>query len=334
MHTKPRVLVLTTGGTITMIRNEEGFLSPCAEAGILLERMPELRNLADLDLVHLFNVDSSNVLPQNWVSIGEAIYRRIDDYDGFVVTHGTDTLCYTSAALSFFLQEIPKPIVVTGAQVPLDDIGTDARSNLVNAVRVATSEIAEVVVVFGTQVIMGTRAKKTSAFDMQAITSVNTQPLGNIGLSIKLNRIARARGRRRALFQPFLNENVAMVHLYPGFKPDILNYLSGTHEGVVLEGYGAGHIPTEYRSLVPAIRAATAKSIPVVIGTQCIIGSTQMELYDVGRAALDAGAIPAMDMTPETTLVKLMWVLGQTGDLATVYSMMQKSFVGELHRVP
>jgi L-asparaginase len=317
-----------------MIRNEAGLLSPCPDAGILLERMPELRNLADIDLVRLSNIDSSNVVPRDWTRIGEAIYGRIADYDGFVVTHGTDTLCYTSAALSFFLQEIPKPIVVTGAQVPLDDVGTDARTNLVNAIRVAISEIAEVVVVFGTQVIFGTRAKKTSAFDMQAITSVNAQPLGNIGLSIRLNRIARTRGGRRALFQPFLNENVAMVHLYPGFKPDILSYLSETHEGVVIEGYGAGHIPTENRSLVPAIREATAKNVPVVIGTQCIIGSTQMELYDVGRAALEAGAIPAMDMTPETTLVKLMWVLGQTKDLATVYSMMQKSFVGELHQVP
>lgn len=334
MHTKPKVLILTTGGTITMIRNEAGFLSPCHDAGILLDRMPELRNLADLDLLHVSNVDSSNILPQDWVRIGEPIYRRMGDYDGFVVSHGTDTLCYTSAALSFFLQEIPKPIVVTGAQVPLDDIGTDARTNLVNAVRVAVSDIAEVVVVFGTQVIFGTRAKKTSAFDMQAITSVNTQPLGNIGLSIKLNMAARTRGARKPLFQPFLNENVAMAYLYPGFKPAVLEYLAENHDAVVLEGYGAGHIPTETRSLVPAIRAATAKNVPVVIGTQCIIGSTQMELYDVGRAALEAGAIPAMDMTPETTLVKLMWVLGQATDLATVHSMMQKSFVGELHRLP
>ena len=118
---------------------------------------------------------------------------------------------------------------------------------------------------------------------------------------------------------------------FPGFDPGILDYLASTHAGIVLAGYGAGNIPTEARSLIPAIRSATAKGVPVVICTQCVIGSTQMELYEVGRAALDAGAIPAMDMTAETALVKLMWVLGQTGDLARVSSMMQKAFAGELH---
>jgi L-asparaginase len=267
------------------------------------------------------------------VSLGRAIYQKIREYDGFVVTHGTDTLCYTSAALSFILQELNKPVVVTGAQVPLEEIGSDGRANLINAVRVAISELAEVAVVFGSLIIRGSRAKKTSVFDMQAFTSVNEIPLGTIGLSIKFNQSARVRMRKKPLLRAFLNDSVAMLQVYPGLKPEVLDFMAEKHDGIVLEGYGAGNLPNEKNSLIPAIKKATEKNVPVVVCTQCIVGSTEMELYQVGRAALDAGAIPAMDMTPETTLVKLMWVLGQTDDLASVDSMMQKSFVGELHEV-
>jgi L-asparaginase len=284
-------------------------------------------------VLSLANVDSSNLTPDLWITIGRAIYQKMQSYDGFVVTHGTDTLCYTSAALSFILQELNKPVVVTGAQVPLEEIGSDGRANLINAVRVAISDLSEVVVVFGSLIIRGTRAKKTSVFDMQAFVSVNEVPLGTIGLTIKFSSFARSRTRKKPLLRAFLNENVAMLPIYPGLKPEVLDFLADNHAGIVLEGYGAGNIPNEKYSLIPAIKKATDRNVPVVVCTQCIVGSTEMELYQVGRAALDAGAIPAMDMTPETTMVKLMWVLGQTDDLATVDSMMQKSFVGELHEV-
>jgi L-asparaginase len=316
-----------------MIHNPDGGLSPCQDTGLLIERVPELARVAHVDLVPVTNVDSSNLQPELWKTLSGAIYERMDEYDGFVVTHGTDTLPYTAAALSFMLQELPKPVVITGAQLPLDDIGTDARSNLINAFRVATSDIAEVVVVFGTEIIRGTRAKKMSVFDLQAIATVKDVSLGSIGLFIKFDSDVRPRGLRRALHQPFLNENVCRICLYPGFKPEILEYLSTTHAGIVIEGFGGGNIPTENRSIIPVMKAAIARNIPIVVCTPCIIGSTQMRLYHVGRAALEAGAIPAMDMTPETTLVKLMWVLGQTADMRTIASMMEKSFTGELQEV-
>ncbi len=330
---KPRVLILTTGGTITMLRGPRGALYPCEDAGSLIEKIPELRQIAEIEVLSVANVDSSDLTPGLWLKIARAIFHRIKDYDGFVVAHGTDTLCYTAAALSFFLQELNKPVVLTGAQVPLEEIGSDGRSNLINAVRVAISDLAEVAVVFGTLVIRGTRAKKMSVFDMQAFISVNDVPLGTIGLSIKYNDFARLRSRKKPMLRAFLNENVAMMPVYPGIKPAVVEYLANNHDAVVIEGYGAGNIPTGENSLIPAIAAATSRGVPVVVCTQCIVGSTEMELYQVGRAALDAGAIPAMDMTPETTLVKLMWILGQTNDLGTIDSMMQKSFVGELHEV-
>ena len=131
----------------------------------------------------------------------------------------------------------------------------------------------------------------------------------------------------------FLNPNVAKLSIFPGLRPEIVDYMADKHDGLILEGYGAGNLPNERYSLIPVIKRATEKNVPIVVCTQCIVGSTEMELYQVGRAALEAGAIPAMDMTPETSLVKLMWVLGQTDDLDTVDSMMQKSFVGELHEL-
>lgn len=330
MSAKPRVLLVGTGGTITMIRNGSGSLEPCRDEAMILARVPELDRLAETDLLTISNVDSSNLQPSLWPELARAIHARMADYDGFVVAHGTDTMCYTSTALALMLQELPKPVVLTGAQIPLDDIGTDGRMNLVNAVRVAVSDLAEVAVVFGSKVIAGTRAKKTSVFDLQAITTVNAQPLGEIGLFLKWNRGFRRRGPRKTLLQPFLEDNVAMGSIYPGLRPEVVEFLADRHRGVVLEGYGAGHLPNRERSLIPVIRTATDRGVPIVICTQCVVGSTQMELYDVGRSALDAGAIPGLDMTPEAALVKLMWVLGQTSDLPTVESMMQKSFAAEI----
>lgn len=330
---KPKVLMVTTGGTITMLRDPDGGLVPCENSDQLIDKIPELSILADIDVLPLANIDSSNLSPDLWINISRAIYQRIKEYDGFLVTHGTDTLCYTAAAMSFILQELNKPVVITGAQVPLEEIGSDGRANLINAMRVVTSDLAEVAVVFGSQILRGSRAKKTSVFDLQAFTSVNDTPLGSIGLSIKFSSTARMRSRKKPILRAVLNENVAMMSIYPGIKPDVLRYVSQNHDGIILEGYGAGNIPNGKNSLIPIIKEATDSNIPVVVCTQCIVGSTEMELYQVGRAALEAGAIPAMDMTPETALVKLMWVLGQTDDLGTIDSMMQKSFVGELHEV-
>jgi len=315
-----------------MVKTPSGDLAPCDSADLLLDRVPEVKTLADVDLLSLANIDSSNLEPAIWPKLSRELYKRYRDYDGFVITHGTDTLAYTSAALSLMVQELGKPVVITGSQVPLEEIGSDGRANLINSFRVAVADFAEVAVVFGSQIIRGSRAKKTSAFDMQAFTSANAQPLGTIGLSIKFARESIRRSKRKPMLQPFLESSVCLLPVYPGIRPDLVTHVSETHKGLVLEGYGAGNLPTEGpSSLVPAIQTSTGRGVPVVICTQCLVGSTEMELYRVGRAALQAGAIPAMDMTPEMALVKLMWVLGQTDDLPTIDSMMQKSFVGEVH---
>jgi L-asparaginase len=330
---RSKILIISTGGTITMVKGADGVLAPIDNPRILRESVPEIGRIAETEILPLANIDSTNLQPEFWPRLAGVIYDRMDEFEGFVVTHGTDTLTYTAAALSFMLQSLGKPVVVTGSQVPLGEIGTDGRDNIINAVRVAAEDIAEVVVVFGTQVIRGTRAKKTSAFHLQAFTSVNALHVGTIGLNLKLYDGVRRRSRRKPLLSDRIEPSVAMAPIYPGMKPETLSYLASSHAGVVIEGYGAGHVPTEGRSLVPAIKDAVSSGVPVVVCTQCLLGSTEMELYHVGRAALNAGAIPAMDMTPETSLVKLMWVMGQTRDMKSIESMMQKSVAGEIHEI-
>lgn len=328
---RPRILLLVAGGTISMHRDARGGLVPNERGADVLDQVPEIRSLADVDVLHLANEDSSSIQPAFWVDLAQAVYDRYRDYDGFVVTHGTDTMVYTAAAVSFFLQELGKPIVLTGAQVPLEQVASDGRANLINAVRVAGSDLAEVCIVFGTEVIRGTRARKMSAFDLQAFRSDNADPIGTLGLTLRLAPHARRRApHRRPLFNPRFQARVARLPVWPGMDPEILTWLAQTHAGVVIEGFGVGTLPTREGSLIPPIQAATSRGVPVVVTTQCVVGSTAMEIYDVGRVALDAGAIPAMDMTPETTQVKLMWALGQSPDLRVVESIVLKDHVGEL----
>ena len=332
LSTKPRVLIITTGGTITMAQDGHGGFEPALGDPTFLDAVPELCALADVDVLPLANIDSANMEPSFWVTLAEALENEYGDYDGFVVTHGTDTLVYTAAALSFFLQDLGKPIVLTGAQVPLVEIGSDARTNLIGAVRVAISDLAEVCIVFGAFVIRGTRAQKTSAFDMQAFTSVNEVPIGTIGLTLRLAPHCVRRDTERQLrIATELCADVARIPVWPGIHPDTIGTLANTYGGLVIEGYGLSSLPSlDDASVVPAIAEATARGVPVVVTTQCILASTTMDRYHVGRAAIAAGAIPALDMTPECAQVKLMWALGQTRDLGAIREIILRNYVGEI----
>jgi len=331
MARRPRILLLTTGGTISMHRDASGALVADGAGSTLLEKAPEIARIADVTVLALCDEDSSSIQPAVWLDVAREVYDRYRDYDGFVITHGTDTMVYTAAALSFFLQELGRPVVLTGAQVPLDHVGSDGRANLVNAVRVASSDLAEVCIVFGNLVIRGTRARKVSAFDLQAFQSNNADPIATLGLTLKIAPHARQRAQhRRPLYQPALCPDVARLPVWPGMDPEIVSHLARNHAGIVIEGFGVGTLPTGTRSILPAIREAVSRGVAMVVTTQCVVGSTALELYSVGRKALDVGAIPAIDMTPETTQIKLMWALGQSRNLRVVESIMLKDHAGEL----
>ncbi len=314
-----------------MRRGDDGY-EPYSSGEELLEAVPEIRSLCDVDFMPLAQLDSADMTPECWLKTTEAIEANYYDYDGFVITHGTDTMAFTAAALSFFLQELGKPIVLTGAQIPMDVMGSDARANLVNAFRVATSNLAEVVIVFGTKIIRGTRARKISAFSLEAFESINVPPLGEIGLTIRLSSQARRRSRNRMLLvQKTLEPRVGLLNVYPGMDSELIRHAIDTHAGLIILGYGAGTIPTGTKGgIIPALEYAHEKRKPIVLGTQCLRGNANPELYRVGKAALRAGVIPMVDMTPEAALVKLMWILGFTGDARLIHSMILKNYVGEI----
>lgn len=332
----PRVLTIFTGGTIAMVRSQQtGTLAPPASPTDLLSALPQLRRLADLDIVVLSNIDSSDLQPELWGEIAKTIHSAQDQYDGFVITHGTDTLAYTAAALSLLL-DTAKPIICTGAQRPLvGELVSDAPLNLAHAVEAATLDLGEVCVVFGSQLLRGSRAHKLSEFHFEAFTSFGTPPLGSFGVTCRLGALHKHRSPGPTLLRSTeFDARVAWLPVYPGMHPRQIDVLvDAGARGIYLQGYGAGNIPTLERSLVPAIARATERGVTVLIGTQCSFGGVE-SIYATGLAALDAGAISAGDMSPEMSIVKLMWALGQTDRQAEIARLLTTSIAQERASTP
>lgn len=330
-----RLLLLQTGGTITMVRDETtGALRPAATATDLVAAVPELAGLARIDTLPLFNLDSTDIRPSHWGAIASVIDANVGKYDGILVTHGTDTLVYTACALAFMLRNLPIPVVLTGAQLPLSQTASDARNNLVNACRVACLGGSEVLLVFGTRILRGVRAKKLSVFDLEAFGDAGGAPLGTIGLSLRSHRPARPpAGKYR--FEPGFCEEVFALKVFPGLAPGtLLSLLTPKVRGIYIEGFGAGNLPSGDSSMIPELREAAARGIPVVIGTQCVYGEADLASYRAGQLALEVGAIPAYDMTPEAAIVKLMWALARAKRPDRVRALMHKNLAGELEHGP
>jgi len=330
---KGRVLLLFTGGTIAM---KKGLDDSLDVGEMLIEEHPEFANIVEsvqdralVDIEFLFNIDSTNVDIECWQKIGKTIYDNYDDYDGFVVSHGTDTLAYSSSAISFMLQGIGKPVVFTGAQLSLKNVYTDGTNNLINSILLAANyDIGEVCILFGTQIIRGTRGRKISAFDLQAFTSVNSEPLGTIGLFFKLSKNVMWRKDILGInYRDEFDSNVAYIKVHPGLDSKMFRNMIRDAHGVIIAGYGAGNVPEK---LLPDIHQIVEKDIPVVVCTQCLVGKIELKLYKVGSSLEKIGIISAYDMTPEAATVKLMWCLGQTDNLDVIRSYFSRDLVGEL----
>ena len=332
--TKPKVLILFCGGTLIMKENEDGSLVVMEKddaISMLLSMEPKLQSVAQMDVHYVDNIDSSNMTPSLWDTIGGVIHEKYNDYDGFVVTHGTDTMAYTSSALSFVLGDLGKPVVLTGAQIPGQRIETDARRNFINAIRVATCDRAGVMLVFDGDIILGARAHKMSESKLDAFGPINWGLMGEIRIDIRFhNDDAKARHDRPLQFQPGFDENVCMYTLFPGFPiTDIQKTIDrGENKGIILNAYGSGNISYKY---LEVIQKARAKGIAVVVTTQCLEGATLMHLYDVGRQALENGAIQAYDMSNECITTKLMWVLHRAKSLDEVEELMHRNYTGEIN---
>ena len=311
MRQHKRILMIGTGGTIASEITDAG-LTPGFSTEDLLRFVPSLESLCTVDCMQLCSIDSTNMTPDYWLKIAAAIRERYDDYDGFVVCHGTDTMAYTAAALSYLIQNSPKPIVLTGGQKPIHMEVTDSKSNLLDSFGCACDgRIGGVQIVFGGVVISGTRARKTYSKSFSAFSSINYPVLGVVREGKLIPYLIPERDERPTFYDA-LDQRVALLKLVPGGSVDLLRLLLRENDAVIIESFGVGGLPTE-GGYLEAVHAAAQEGKVVVMTTQVQNEGSDLGVYQVGHVLKDApGVLEAYDMTTEAVFAKLMWALART----------------------
>jgi glutamyl-tRNA(Gln) amidotransferase subunit D len=336
----PQVTIMSTGGTIaSRVDYRTGAVRPALSASDLYSVVPELAEIARIDTQILFSLFSENITPKHWTEISRAVAERINKgVDGVVIPHGTDTMGYTAAALSFALQNLPVPVVLVGAQRSADRPSSDAATNLIGAVTAATkAPFAEVTLAFhetpsDKTIVLhrGTKVRKCHTSRRDTFKSVNASPLAKV-TDRKITMLThdhRKRDRaRKLILKPEFDEKVALLKFHPGMNPAMLDWhIDKGYRGIILEGTGLGHVS---KYLFEPIRKAVEHDIVVAMTSQCIWGRINMNVYATGRDLLAFGVIPLEDMIPETALVKLMWVLGQTHDIEEAKKLLRTNIADE-----
>jgi len=270
-----------------------------------------------VDCIQLLNLDSTNMAPGHWRRMAHCIRDHYDAYDGFVMTHGTDTMAYTAAALSYLVQGSPKPIVLTGAQKPIGFDSTDSKINLMDAFRVASSEMPGVSIVFNGKVILGTRAKKTHSKSFQAFSSINYPELGVLRDGILLPYIRQECGASPTFYDA-LDTRVGLLKLTPGADRELLDWLLTRNDALIIESFGVGGLP-DAGGFYESVRAGMEQGKTIVLTTQVQNEGSDLTVYHVGHRLKDTlGVLEAYDMTTEAVLAKLMWILGQTRERSEI----------------
>lgn len=306
-----KILLIATGGTIASTKTEYG-LAPGITSQELYESVPEAGRFCTVDTVQLLNIDSTNVQPEQWILMAKTIEEHYDDYDGFVITHGTDTMAYTSSALSYLIQHPNKPIVLTGAQKPLLDPIADAKKNLLDALYFACQQRSGgVFVVFSGRAILGTRAKKLKTKSYAAFSSINYPEVALIDQG-RIIQYVTFHHEEPVVFYHNLLPKVFLLKLIPGMDPGILDYIGEYYRAVVVESYGAGGLPFAHqRNFLDKLQTLKARGCHVVVATQAMLEGSDLGVYEVGRKAMAAyDVMQAYDMTIEAAVTKLMWLLG------------------------
>ena len=308
-----KILIIGTGGTIASKPSADG-LTPDLDSKQLIDSIPSISDICDVDCIQAFSLDSTNVRPEHWLILAEIITENYDRYDGFVITHGTDTMAYTAAGLSYLIQNSKKPVVLTGAQKPIGEEITDAKRNMIDALIYAVDEGSHgVVVVFSGAVICGTRARKNYSKRFMAFGSINFPELARVEDG-RVIRYVPEPYSGETVFYDNLNANVGLLKLTPGMRNDVMRYAIDRYDGLVVESFGVGGLP-EYSDFYQQIKRAVERRKLIVMTTQVPNEGSDLSVYRVGSILKNSlRVLEAHDMTSEAVLAKLMWVLGETDD--------------------
>jgi len=314
-----KILMIGTGGTIASEMTPEGY-APELSTQQLLRYVPDISDVCDVTCVQVCSLDSTNITPDHWLLMAQAVRENYDAFDGFVIVHGTDTMAYSAAALSYLIQCSPKPIVFTGSQKPISFESTDSKTNLRDAFVCAASEtLSGVMIVFNGKVILGTRARKTHSKSFQAFSSINYPFLAVLQDGYLLQYIETPRDRA-PVFYDRLNKRVGLVKMIPGTDAGLLSYVLEHNDAVIIESFGVGGLPSSGEDdCYAVVEAAVARGKTVLMTTQVQHEGSDLAVYHVGhRLKHTLSLLEAYDMTTEAAVAKLMWALGQTRDPAEV----------------
>lgn len=334
------ILIIYTGGTIGMVLDpESGSLIPI-DFRHITDHVPELRKLGyDIHSVSFDPVkDSSNIDQELWIRMAEIIENSYSDFDGFVILHGTDTMSYSASALSFMLENLSKPVVFTGSQLPIGLLRTDGRENLITAIEIAAAqknglpEVPEVCIYFDNKLTRGNRTTKLNAEHFDAFDSPNYHPLAEVGLHLKYNReLIRYPKNKDLIVHKSFDNNVAILKLFPGLNRNFVKAIINTEglRGLIIETFGSGNAPT-YDWFLDCLKTFIDNGGIILNVTQCHGGSVEMGLYETSRQMLAAGVVSGKDITSEASVTKLMYLLGMYGSRDMIVESLKKSLAGEI----
>lgn len=334
---KKKVCIIYTGGTIGMIPSDQGYIPNPDSFLDILSRLQDVYHpvMPEWELIEFTPLlDSSNITVKEWNKIGRVIRDRYDDFDGFVILHGTDTMAYSASALSFMLENLNKPVVFTGSQIPLCELRSDGRDNIINSIVIAASDkIHEVCLYFNGKLLRGNRSTKTSSDQFKAFTSPNYPLLADVGIAISYHDVAIKKETTGELhLQEFDEIPIGVLKIFPGIQFELFeSIMTEKLKGVILESFGAGNIPSYNNSLLPIIEKAYKSGTIIIVCSQCMQGTVSLGAYATSKALKDVDAVNGRDMTTEAAVTKLYYLFSKKLNKEEIKRQMSMDLRGELN---